>query len=342
MVFALISKGRILIFFLFLLATLSRLHATQSDQNGLPNLSAQGGCRWTISADLLYWYPSEEVTAIWADVITSGGNRRSWTAPSFEFKWDFGFRIGAGYHLNYDQWDIALYWTYFRTDAKHRLSSKPGVSIGPEFFAALLSGDAPRSMSVKWSLLFNMFEWELGRSYWISNSLSLRPFIGLKGGWINQSIHAHYGDLIFLSIFPTDDSAKECLKNNFWGIGPLGGVNTKWRAYHFGSHAFDLLGDFSVATMWGTWVCSDLYKTSFSTTSSVNTKNSHLGALMFQGFLGVGWDVGLCSEKTRFSAKLGYEMQLWLNQLRIATFQLQRLHGDLTFMGVTLRCRFDF
>jgi len=330
--FAWISRA---LFCLLLLSVLSKSTAAQGD--GLPDFSAQCGCRWAISADLLYWYPSEEVTAIWADVITSGDNRKSWTAPGFDFTWDLGFRVGIGYHLIYDQWDIALYWTHFRTDAKHELSSKPNVSIGPEFFAALLSGNTPRSMSVKWSLLLNMFDWELGKRYCICSNLSLRPFIGLKGGWINQSIHARYGDLIVSLIFPTNESAKERLKNNFWGIGPLGGVNTKW-----GAHSLHLFGDFSVATMWGTWSCSDLYKTSFSTTSSVNTKNSHLGALMFQGFMGVGWDVDFCLGKFRFSTKLGYEMQLWLNQLRIATFQLQRLHGDLTFMGVTLRCRFDF
>ncbi|MCB1082500.1 MAG: hypothetical protein KDK63_05080 [Chlamydiia bacterium] len=321
----LISKGCALLLFL---GTMSTLVSGENHQSGYPGMEN----RWTLSADLLYWYPSEEVTAIWADVVTTTPEKRSWKAPGFEFKWDVGFRIGAGHHFEYDLWDTKFYWTYFRTASTHALSAKPNTSIGAEFFAALLSGDTPRHLKVKWSLFFNMFDWELGRRTVVSKNLSIRPFIGVKGGWINQDIDATNSDLIVL-IFPTEASARERLKNNFWGIGPQGGLHTKWNLYR----SLSLLGDFSLASMWGSWRCSDVYKTSFATKSTVNTKDSHLGALMYQGFMGLGWEMG-----AHCSAKLGYEMQIWLNQLRIATFQLQRLHGDLTFTGVTLRCRLDF
>ena len=63
---------------------------------------------------------------------------------------------------------------------------------------------------------------------------------------------------------------------------------------------------------------------------------------MMRGFVGVGWETDFYKEKAHLALKLGYEMQLWLNQLRIATFQLQRLHDDLTLQGLTLNCRVDF
>ncbi|NGX51563.1 MAG: hypothetical protein K1060chlam2_01433 [Chlamydiae bacterium] len=340
-----ISNRRGVFFLIFLLLALPRLYAVPNDQNGLPNISTRtesSSSSWAVSADFLFWFASEEVTSIWADVITVEDNRSSWGAPGFDFNWDYGFRIGVGYNLIYDQWDTVLYWTWFRTDAKHSLSSSPNVSLHPEFFAAFLSGDSPRSMSVDWSILFNMFDWELGRSYWVSENLSLRPFLGIKGGWINQSIDAHYHDLIIDLIFPTNHSGRERLKNNFWGVGPTGGINSKWRVYNFGSHFFDLFGDFSVATMWGQWTCNDVYKNTLPKKSTVNTKNSTLGALMFRGFMGIGWEADFHEGSSHFTAKLGYEMQFWLNQLRLATFQLQRLHGDLTLQGVTLHCRFDF
>ena len=40
--------------------------------------------------------------------------------------------------------------------------------------------------------MFNIFDWELGRNFWVSKALSLRPFLGLKGGWIHQSIHTKW------------------------------------------------------------------------------------------------------------------------------------------------------
>lgn len=324
---------------MLLLSAFSKLYTEENNLNRLPNISTymnSSSSNWIVSADFLAWFASQEVSSIWADVITVGNNTSTWEALSFNFKWDYGLRIGAGHLLN-DEWDIALSWSWFHTDAKHTIPYKSNASISPEFFAAYLSGDAPQSMSVKWRLLFSIFDLELGQSYWVSKGLFLRPFLGIKGGLINQSIRGQYYNLTIDHVL-TGNSGKEHLKNNFWGIGPLGGINTKWSTSSF----FDFFGDFSMATMWGTWICSDVYNNSASKTSSVNMKNSTLGALMFRGFMGIEWNVNFHENKSHFSTKLGYEMQLWLNQLRFATFQLQRLHGDLTLQGVTFNCRFDF
>lgn len=324
----------------------SHLHA-------FPNVSTRPECSsggWVVSADFLAWYASQEVASIYADVVTRFGViPGSWGAPGFNFKWDYGFRIGAGSNLTYDQWDTTLSWTWFRTDAKHSIPFNPNATVGAEFFGAFLSFalenndvlNTSESLSVRWSLLFNMFDWELGRGFWVSNDLSIRPFLGLKGGWIHQSIDATYDNLSVNSV-ATPNVGIEHLKNDFWGIGPSGGINTKWRVRDFGSHFFDLFGDFSAAEMWGTWSCSDVYSTSIPTTSSVNSKNSSLGALMCRGFVGIGWDADFRTKQSHFAAKLGYEMQIWFNQLRIATFQLQRLHNDLTLQGVTFNCRLDY
>ncbi len=344
MSFASIFNRSLLLYIILFALTIPRPCTAQENCNGLPNISTRNQicCNsWIISADFLAWYASEEVASIWADVISVGVNTSTWKAPGFNFKWDYGFRVGIGYDLLYDQWDTGLYWTWYRTDAKHTIPFQPNTLIGPEFDAAFLSGNTPQSMSARWSLLFNMFDWELGRNYWVSKYLSLRPFIGIKGGWINQSILAHYFNLTIDHVL-TSHSGREHLKNNFWGIGPLGGVNTKWNIRNFRCHFFNFFGDFSIATMWGTWNCSDEYKNTVSRTSSVTMKRSTLGSLMFRGFLGIGWEADIRAGRAHFATKLGYEMQLWVNQLRLATFQLQRLHHDLTLQGVTLNCRFDF
>lgn len=341
MSFALNFKRRMLFFILFLLSLLLKLDASQCPTGSFPDTSHQEKKHWVVFADLLVWLASEEVSSIWADVITIDSNSSSWKALSFAFNWDYGFRIGAGYGIAYDQWDTALYWTRFCTNAKHMISHNPDTRITPEFFAAFLSSNIPQSMNVKWNFVFNMFDWELGRKYWISKCLYLRPFLGLKGGWINQSIQGQYYNLTIDNI-QTSESGRENLKNNFWGIGTMGGINTKWRFSNFWSYFPGFFGDFSIATLWGRWVNEDVYKNTVSQISSVNMKNSTLGALMFRGFAGIEWNIKFNSGKSCFSTKLGYEMQLWLNQLRLATFQLQRLHGDLSLQGITFNCRFDF
>lgn len=326
--------------FLTLLAFSLPLYA----EKGLPNLSTRNdpsSSNFSFSADFLAWFASQEVVSIWADVITIGDNTSTWNAKGFDFNWDYGFRVGADYGFTHDGWDIAAYWTWFRTDATHTIPYTPNSTISPEFFAAFLSGNSPQSMSTHWSLLFNLIDLELGRSYWVSHFLALKPFVGIKGSWIHQAIDAKYSNLTINHAF-THTSALEHVKNNFWGVGPSGGVNTKWQIRQFGMHALDFFGDFSMASLWGSWNCSDFYINSNNISSSVNTPPDSLGALMFRGFWGFEWEVGTCNTNTRFAIKLGYEMQIWLNQLRIATFQLQRLHGDLTLQGATLNARLDF
>jgi hypothetical protein len=316
---------------------------------GIPNVSDRSTSNWVVSADFLAWQASEEIASIWTGVFTLEDNKNTWSLPSFDFNWNYGFRVGAGYDMLHDEWDTIVYWSWFRTDGEHAIPPSSAIYlIQPEFDAALLSGitldsfSSPSSMSARWSLLYNMFDWELGRSYWVSQHLSLRPFIGVKGGWIHQAIDAKYNDLTFFEIFPSTDAGIERLTNHFWGVGPTGGINTQWRLAAFGSHFFDCFGDFSTATMWGRWSCSDVYKNPLPTTYSIITEDSSLGALMFRGCLGLGWDAHFRNNKSHFAAKLGFESQLWLNQLRIATFQVQRLHHDLTLQGVTFNVRFDF
>ena len=351
-------KKHILFQLAVLMLVLSQAEAVGSDQSnkgevrGLPNVSTQTPGNWDIFADALVWYASEQASSVWADIIEIGDNTSSFAAQNLSFGWDAGFRLGVGYNLHRDQWDTQLYWTWFRTKAHQNQDVSPefipisgGVlvteEIHPEFFAADLSKAFSEKASIKWSLLFNMIDWELGRNYWVSKGLSLRPFIGIKGGWIDQSIRVEYDDLIINSA-PTELSAKENVKNNFWGIGPVGGVNTQWKLRQFKSHFPSLFGNFSIATLWGTWICSDVYKDTTGKKITVNTRNSTLGALMMRGIVGVGWDVEFNKGKSRFATQLGYEMQLWVNQLRVATSQLVRLHGDLTLQGVTFNCRFDF
>jgi hypothetical protein len=351
-------KKQILHLLAALILMLSQVEAAsttpkQEDARGLPNLSQRASGHWKVFGDALIWFASEQASSVWIDVIEIGDNTSAFVAQNLSFDWNAGFRVGAGYNFDYDQWDTQFYWTSYQTKAHQSQEVFPefiaipggGVlvtqQLHPEFFAADLAGVFSESAHIHWNLVFNMFDWELGRCYWVSKGLSLRPFIGLKGGWIDQSIHVKYGDLIINST-PTEINANEHVKNNFWGIGPVLGVNTQWKLRNFGTHYPSFFGDFSAATLWGTWECSDVYKDTTHEKVNVHTKNATLGALMFRGFVGIGWDVAFNKERMHFGTRLGYEMQLWVNQLRVATSQLVRLHGDLTLQGVTFNCGLDF
>ncbi len=286
-------------------------------------------------ADLLVWKTSEETSLLWASTLGEGPNNTEiFEGQNLTFDWDLGFRVGGGHTFGCDCWDVKLYWTWFRSHADKTLPKKNEL-IATQFFGGFINGDISESAKINLTLKYNMFDGQLGRDFSIAECFSLRPYIGLKGGWIDQSIHSEWQNVTFMPF--TQFSSTEDVTNDFWGIGPTVGVRSKWEF----SPCVNLFGDFEGAFLWGTWDNTDVYKNSKSVVINTNMKNSHLGSLMMRAFVGFGWETDICGW-THFAAKLGYEAQIWFCQFRIPTFQQLRVHGDLTLQGGTLNISFEF
>lgn len=324
-----------LLLLLFLMAQLEALPQTQkrieSGETAPQN--------WDFFGDFLIWYASEKPSSNWANgTFTNIKNLNFYDqvdVATAAFDWNYGFRAGVGYTMEHDRWDTQLYWSWFRTEAESAVPSIHSLinTVYLEFDGSFLNGDQflGKGARINWNLLYNMIDWELGRNCSISKALCLRPFIGLKGGWIHQTLDAKIDLVSFVGT--------ENLQNRFWGIGPSGGVNTQWEMGRFSSHSFNLLGEFASAMMWGNWNVKDVYKNPTAEVP-VRSNMTSLGSLTLRGFLGIGWDTHTC--RYGFAVKLGYEMQIWFNQLRIPTLQQLPVHGDLTLQGGTFNARFDF
>ncbi len=325
--------------------------------DGLPNPSSRfhlDSPSVVVFADLLVWTARESGSDNWAEVIYADGSTTTCNIRDVRFGWDPGFRVGVGYGMRHDQWDTQLYYTWFRTEGNDRVSNRPGSvysSYIGNFYVdnptgAGISGVAYQKAKIDWMLHFNIFDWELGRAFWVSKALSLRPFIGLKGGWIHQSIHTtwHNPNLSlpqYAGATPFD-TGKEHLTNNFCGVGPCGGLNTKWNLYVRPTSLLNLFGDFSGAIMWGRWSFGDQYKNDIHQKVTIKTAPFSSGASMFRAMMGLGWDASFNRERFWFSTRIGYEMQFWLNQLQFYSFDTGRLSNVLTLQGGTLEFRFDF
>ncbi|MEO8400693.1 MAG: Lpg1974 family pore-forming outer membrane protein [Gammaproteobacteria bacterium] len=178
----------------------------------------------------------------------------------------------------------------------------------------------------------NTVDLAISHAFNATKSLVIRPSIGVKEATINQTINTDW-NATFLS-FPIYTST-EMLTNNFTGIGPELGINGNWNFYK----SFSLIGDVSTALLWGRWNVNDTYSRPSALfglvrATTINTKmtDAKLGTPMYQAFLGLQW---MHESTYQIKFMLGYEMQYWANQLRVPTFQLLPLHGDLTLQGVT-------
>ncbi|MBS0653246.1 MAG: hypothetical protein JSR39_06925 [Verrucomicrobia bacterium] len=309
---------------------------------------------WDIFADLLYWHAGE-VGMIPNSTISTKldpGLVSKLKLNNLDFDWNFGFRAGGRYsNIGNNQWGISLSYTRYRTEAKNRGSYNGfvGIPTGFPLTEAITDADffnlfwlfAAQSYHARWTLNYNIFDFKLDHLFAASETISLRPFLGLRGGWIYQDIHIRsiYHDV---TSHNTPFLAKEKLTNHFWGIGPSCGLDTKWFLGKAGRHFFYLFGDLSGAFLWSTWNNSDHLTIGSTIAGTLRSKQRQAGSLMFQNLLGFEWSVKLNQRGAMLSLRLGYESQFWFDNLQIFNAYNGRQHNALTLQGGTFDLLFSF
>jgi hypothetical protein len=246
--------------------------------------------------------------------------------------WDPGFRVGAGLTNENTCWDSQLSYTYFRTRARNK-------TRGDQIQSAYFGGDKLSDLgffqeaSIDTEIHYNVLDWGLGRRFCPTECIGLRPMIGVRGGWINQSFRTKWKktvDLFDILVIPI--LAEENLRNNFWGVGPQGGVEGKWSL----AGGFHVVGELIGAFLWGSWRITDQFIDSFDTRIEVLVADRDFGAVALFGFLGLGYEYAC------FSLKVGYEIQDWFNQYQVFDNATGGQNGDFILQGLKVQLRSDF
>jgi len=289
----------------------------------------------TAYAEALVWTISEQPASIWGGVTTLGstGKISSLTGSNIAFDWNTGFRAGLFYEPESSFWDSKLSWTYYPT-TKSMIVPVGGHVLASDFFSGFLSNDIFFGADINWQLAMNMFDLQASHMFNLTRSISIRPSVGIMGGTINQTVNIDWNAIIYTST--------ERVTNNFFGVGPSFGIDAKWNVYQ----NFSLAGNLAAAFMWGKWNNNDVYHRPAAffgiikpTTITTTLNNSELGTLMLDYFMGLEW---FFKGRSQVNLKLGYEMQYWANQLRMTSFQILPLRGDLTLQGATCGISIDF
>ncbi len=297
-------------------------------------VSKDNPSQWDFFADMLVLKADEVATwALNVDFMpytNSAGESAvnfSQTPKAVRFDWDFGIRAGLGYRFEGDRWDTRLYYTWFQTRGRDN-SHIPDVNanVTNTFLGQWLTFGFSSSVGhIQWHILFNTIDWEIGRDTPAGKGLSFRPYLGLKGAWISQTIHSQWISEGF--------KATENLKNDFWGVGPKGGVSTNWHLGSVKDHSFNLFGDASMAMLGGGWKLKDIQKTSMPSSIDSINPTTRTATFMFYGLMGFSWDLMFNQKRSNFGARVGYEFQYWYDQLKIFTFLEGTLHAPLVLQG---------
>jgi hypothetical protein len=194
-------------------------------------------------------------------------------------------------------------------------------------------------------LRYQIADLELGRNYFVSKAISFRPFIGLRGAWIDQHVHFHYSGLTFAEgglFSPLTARAT----SDYSGGGIRVGFNGGW---HF-NRQWSFFSGISASVLYG----------EFDTSENLSTQNNSMTSSLSGDFraarpnleiaLGLQWETYFCKDRCRLTLGLGYEFVEWflMNEFprEFAPGFLNgaagRLHGDLGLQGGTLKGRFEF
>ena len=304
------------------------------------------------TADWLIWQAHENGTGY---AVKTKAEQPSATAlynssiKNLHFDWDSGFRIGLGYNLPHDGWDVVAGWTWFQTNASGHVNKGNGAVLSANpYDLAELSIDGYTSSSSHLNLKLNMIDLDLGREFFVSKWMTLRPFMGLRTGWINQKLKSNYNGPI-----PTSSVSElnSYARNNYWGLGLHSGLDSEWGL----GAGFSLYGNAACSILNGFFQVSDyLYSEFRSGTHNDHITNSdsfRIGRVIGELAMGVRWDTMFANDHCHFSIQGGWEQLMFFGQNQMKHFYGSFLsnagayfanQGDLTFQGWTLSERLDF
>ena len=265
-------------------------------------------------ADLLYWQASESVD--WALTNNLSSTEQVVSYKTIGFNFAPGFRVGVG--QNNKDWGGRFLYTHYNVGAN---DSASGTVISG-FEAGKFVQKFSNAAQVNFVINFNMFDADLYKELSVSETLLFRPLIGLKGGWINQSINVYTQGQIDYT---------EKLNNNFTGIGPKIGLESQWSFYQKENYHYSLIASVASACMWGNWALNDtLAETNSLQINQMLVGKRDFGAVTVQGLVGVSLDY------KGYVIKAAYEVSDWFNQYQVFDNTTGARNNDLVLQGLTV------
>ena len=290
-------------------------------------------CGWGVWAtgDVLYWKAFQGGTDY---AYTSNTPASQWmlgTIHKANYEWEAGYRLGLSYSWPYDNWDLAALYTSIdptaEGSAKAPIQGNLGMLFNAPDLATALNG------STKWKTNYSTFDFELGRSFFVSKYLYLRPHFGLRSAWIHQKAKANF------SFLGGTEQVRN--RNDFDGAGLRLGGDGKWFLdshwnFNLATSASMLYGKFKVKNF------RKVYTGVRPTYQLKETGDCYKTVPAAQMALGFGWETIFAEERCHIALNVAYELNYWWRQNQMMNFETSqtnpygtRYSDDLGFHGVT-------
>ena len=290
--------------------------------------------------------------------------------------WAPGFKVGLGLDTSHDGWDIYAEYTWIRFTNNDAVSRDPIDNALPAAFSQVGAVQFPvvgtplfDSVRADMRLTYNKINLEIGRNFYYSQYLTARPHAGLTGVWLRNRFNTKARNLDGVEIVTTNAAGTsvtlglngdDCTfaVNNNWGLGLRAGFDLGW----YFTKEWSIYSNFIGNAIWNTYstdsyirgVRGTLTSTgqvaglnvgdSFSQNiTNINNTDSSVEGVNYvvEMELGLCWETFFYDDNYHFAAKIGWEMQDWINYMRVV-----RITGiednDLMLQGLNVKLRFDF
>ncbi|GAB4186797.1 MAG: hypothetical protein Tsb0015_04860 [Simkaniaceae bacterium] len=329
-----------------------------------PILDECGECcsSWFVEGSVLLWHPKVGGTEFaYTDQDPQARLKIKGKTKDMDFDWDWGFKIAVGYLSERDGWEVLLRYTWFDSHGSQRTSAGRSDSIvplrgTPTLTFQTLNGDFIYCTKAKsqFDYTLNAIDLELARHYYVSETLSLRPFIGLKAAWLDlQQITRYSGGILSGSESTGLGQNSVHIKddNEFWGLGPRIGGSSNW---HLGQ-GYSIFGSFASSMLYSRFEVD--HRERFSVNKNINRTHldadRHAFVPVVEFMLGAQYDRYINNDRNHLRIRLSFESQYWwrTNQAIKVDFitstsnnavRYDRYSEDSSMHGVTLDFRIDF
>jgi hypothetical protein len=262
----------------------------------------------------------------------SGGGVPIGTINSVEWSTESGVRIGGGWLLPEEGWDLAAFYTYFHSNANNGARAPAGGTL----FATMTHAggiDQVGTALATASFNYNVLDVELGRSLAIGSNTSVRFFGGGRFAWIDQSVGAFYDGVDANHAFAGSSV-------NFDGAGVRVGAEGR----------LNLCRGFSAyARCAGSLLAGDFRTNRLETNAGGSIVNVDIGESfdkvvpVAEVGIGIGW------EYRNLSIRAGYEFTNWFGLVDLPDFvddvaqgKFVRRTSDLSLDGLIVQACLRF
>jgi len=334
--------------------------------------TVQNGADVFLTADFIYWKVDQAglgyansaykpaASTTYSQVV-NGAKQHSTGS-----KYDPGFKVGLGLQFEHDGWDLYAQYTWLSNgkarDSKSNTDSNEFLHAESGYIAtfAPISSSTPLShASGTYQTNFNVVDLEMGRNFFVSRYMTLRPHFGLKGSFIHSRFNQSFtyanalptnvaNGVAFQTTWPAAfkfETVKSAQRS--YGIGIRAGLDPVW---HF-TRSWGMYGKLAVTAQY-TYNRVDAIDMAYLANSN-GTKNSTSGTQLarirgsshqitpiIELGLGLTYMTWFYDESYMFDIQAGWEEQVWINYGKY--YNAASYDGNLSLQGFTLKFGFHF